>query len=145
MEVAKLIISFISGGLAGAIFNHLVAKNKNKIQKLCCYYEEDEIISKLPISFGETIHQNLQSKKFVLKNTTNKDIEQMKVVFEFESQAIVTKWKTYSKAGNDIPKGIISNSKKNECSFVIKHLNRNEQIEIYLEIGNINEMKYDCL
>jgi hypothetical protein len=143
METLKIIVSFISGGLAGAVFNHFLSTRKNRIQKLCCYYEEDEVISKLPISFGNTTHSNLQSKKFVLMNTTNRDIEHMKIVFEFESQAFVTKWKTYSKAGNDIPKGIIANSKQNECSFVIKHLNRNEKIEIYLEIGNIIDDKFN--
>lgn len=142
MEIIKLIVSFISGGLAGALFNHLVSRHKNKIQKLCCYYVEDEVISKLPIAFGDTTHENLQSKKFIVTNTTNRDIDSIKIIFEFESQAIVTNWKTYSKAGYNIPKGNVY-SKKNECHFVIKNFNRNENIEILLEIGNIKEDKFN--
>lgn len=142
METIKIIVSFLSGGFAGAIFNHFISKHKNKIQHLCCYYTEDEVISKLPILFGDTTHENLQSKKFLLKNTTNRDIDSIKVIFEFESQAVVTKWKSYSKAGHDIPKGNIY-VKKNECHFVLKHFNRNEIVEIILEIGNIVEDKFN--
>lgn len=136
VETIKLIISFFSGGLAGAILNHYIAIQKNKIQHLCCFYTEDEIISKLPISFGDTTHGNLQAKKFIIKNTTNKDIDSIKIIFEFEKHAVVTKCVTYSKAGNNIPKGKIS-SNGNECSFVIKHFNRKETIDVHFEIGNI--------
>lgn len=142
METLKLISSFLSGGLAGALLNHYISHQKNKIQQLCCYYSEDEVISKLPISFGDTTHDNLHSKKFIIKNTTNKDIDSIKVIFEFENQAVVAKWTTYSKAGHNIPKGNIYN-KKNECQFVIKHFNRNETVEITLEIGNISEDKFN--
>ena len=142
METWKLIVSFFSGGLAGALFNHLVSRQKNKIQKLECHYLEDEIISKLPIAFGDLTHNNLQSKKFLIKNTTNQDISQIKIVFEFESESVVTKWGSYSKAGSNIPKGKIY-SKKNECQFVLKHFNREETVEVYLEIGNVNEDKFN--
>lgn len=142
METYKLILSFLSGGLAGAILNHIIAWRKNKIQSLNCYYIEDEVISKLPISFGNETHINLHSKKFIVENTTNQDIVEIKIIFEFEPQSIVTKCSSYSKAGVDIPKGKIY-AKKNECQFIIKHFNRGEKIEIYLEIGNINENKFN--
>ncbi|ERJ91365.1 hypothetical protein HMPREF1990_00044 [Porphyromonas gingivalis W4087] len=142
MEILKIIVSFLSGGFAGSLLTYFVNNHKNKIQELCCYYIEDEIISKLPISFGNTTHDNLQSKRFMIKNTTNRDIDSIKIVFEFESKAVVTRWKTSSKAGNDIPKGKIY-EKKNECSFVVKHFNRGEEIEIYLEIGNVEEDKFN--
>lgn len=141
-EIIKYIPSFISGGLAGAVFNHYVSKHKNKIQHLKCYYIEDEIISKVPTTFGDTTHDNSQSKKFKIINTTNRDIDQIKIVFEFESLAIVSKWKSYSKAGVDIPKGNIYN-KKNECHFVLKNFNRKEEVEIYLEICNVTEDKFN--
>ncbi len=141
-ENLKLIVTFFSGGLAGAIFNHFVSKSKNKIQKLNCFYIEDEIISKLPISFGDQTHNNLHSKKFIINNSTNIDIGQIKIVFEFEPKSIVTKWKSYSKAGHDIPKGKIY-SKQNQCEFIIKNFNRTEEIEIYLEIGNVEEDKFN--
>jgi hypothetical protein len=142
METIKLIVSFISGGLAGAIVNNVVANHKNKIQKLECCYIDDDIISKLPIEFGETKHDNLHSKSFVITNTTNKDISEIKVIFEFEPTAVVTNWVSYSKAGTNIPKGKVY-SKRNECQFLIKHFNRNEKVEITLEIANISEDKFN--
>lgn len=133
-----IIVSFLGGGLAGSLFNNLYTNHKNKIQLLNCYYIEDEVISKIPVTFQEQTHNNLQSKKFKIKNTTNKDINEMKVVFAFEQNAIITNFKSFSKAGQDIPRGKIYN-KKNEIAFVIKHFNRNDIIEVELEISNIKE------
>lgn len=140
METLKLIVSFLSGGLAGAILNNVIIHRRNRIQKLECCYVDDDIISKLPIDFGDTKHENLHSKSFVITNTTNKDIDQVKVIFEFEAQAVVTKSTSYSKAGTNIPKGKVY-SKKNECQFVLKNFNRKEKVEIELEIANITEDK----
>lgn len=142
METVKLIVSFLSGGLAGAILNNIITAHKNKIQKLECCYIDDDIISKLPIDFGDTKHDNLHSKSFVITNTTNQDIEQIKIIFEFEPQAVVTKSTSYSKAGTNIPKGKVY-SKKNECQFVLKNFNRKEKVEIDLEIANITEDKFN--
>jgi hypothetical protein len=141
MEELKLVISFISGGFAGAIFKTLVDNHNNKIQKLDCNYIEDEVISKLPINVGNTTHNNLHSKKFKIVNTTNRDITEIKIVFSFEPTAIVAKCNSYSKAGVDIPKG--NYAKRNECHFVIKHFNRKEEIEVNLEIANVNEDKFN--
>lgn len=142
METIKIVVSFLTGGFAGAVLNNLVANHKNKIQKLDCSYIDDEVISKLPISFENIQHQNLHSKSFKITNTTNKDIPQIKVIFEFESNSVVTKSTSYSKAGTNIPKGKVY-SKKNECHFVIKHFNRKEEVEINLEIANITEDKFN--
>lgn len=138
MENIKIIGSFLTGGLAGAILNNIISNYKNRIQKLECCYIDDDIISQLPITFGTTKHNNLHSKKFVITNTTNKDIDSIKIIFEFDNKAVVTKSTSYSKAGTNIPKGKIY-SKKNECQFVIKHFNRTEKVEIYLEIGNVTD------
>lgn len=144
MEILKLIISFTSGGFAGAIFKTLIDNHNNKIQLLDCNYVEDEVISTLPVMYGDTTHNNLHFKKFKIVNTTNRDLSEIKIIFSFEPNAIVAKWNTYSKAGADIPKGNIY-QKKNECHFVIKHFNRKEEIEINLEIGNVNEDKFNII
>lgn len=136
-EVLKLIIAFCSGGLAGAFAKHFLDKHNNKVQLLDCQYVEDEVISKLPITYEDMTHENLQSKKFYIINTTNKDIAEMKVIFSFESRAIITKCVSYSKDGTDIPKGKIIN--RNECHFTIKNLNRKDKIEVNFEIGNIQD------
>jgi hypothetical protein len=144
MEILKLIISFISGGFAGAIFKTMVDKHNNRIQLLDCNYVEDEVISTLPVMYGDTTHNNLHFKKFKIVNTTNRDLTEIKIIFSFEINSIVAKWNTYSKAGADIPKGNIY-QKKNECQFVIKNFNRREEIEINLEIGNVNEDKFNII
>ena len=118
-----IIISFLGGGFAGSLFNNWYSNYKNRIQLLDCYYTEDEVISKIPVTFQAQTHNNLHSKKFQIKNTTNRDINEIKVVFGFENCAVITNNKSFSKAGQDIPKGKIYN-KKNEihfrCQFVIK-------------------------
>lgn len=142
MEELRLVISFIGGGFAGAIFKTIVDNHNNKIQKLDCNYIEDEVISKLPINVGNKMHNNLHSKKFKIVNTTNRDITEIKIVFSFEPTAIVAKWNSYSKAGVDIPKGNVY-GKRNECHFVIKNFNRKEEIEVNLEIADLNEDKFN--
>lgn len=142
MEAVPIIVSFLSGGLAGAIVNNLNIRFRNKIQKLECRYVDDEVISKLPIDYGDTKHDNLHSKSFVITNTTNRDIDQVKVIFEFDPQAVIAKWTSYSKAGANIPKGKVY-GKKNECQFIIKHFNRKEKVEIELEIANITEDRFN--
>lgn len=134
----SFVVTFLSGGLAGAFVKHLIDMYRNRIQKLECQFIEDDVISRLPVTFDTGQHQNLHSKKFIIKNTTNRDIESIKVVFEFEPQSIITKWRSYSKAGQDIPKGRIT-SEKNECYFVLKYINRGEEVEVYFEIANINQ------
>lgn len=141
MEYAKLIVTFISGGFAGAIFKHLIDKYNNKIQHLECHHIEDEIISKLPLLYCDKKHNNLHSKKFKIINTTNKDISSCKVLFSFETQTNIVKCNSYSKEGADIPKGKIT--KKNECYFTISNFNRKDVIEVYVELGNINEDKFN--
>lgn len=142
MEVISIITSFFTGGLAGAGLKHYLDYRKNKIQKLECHYLEDEVISKLPVVYEDTTHENLHRKAFKIINTTNQDIPEVKVIFSFPKESIVAKWKSYSKVGDNIPKGKIY-QKKNECQFVIKHFNRKEEIEIILEIGNLKDDKFN--
>lgn len=141
MEYLKIIISFISGGFAGAIFKHFIDKHNNKLQYLECHHIEDEVISKLPIVYCEANHTNLYSKKFKIVNTTNRDIPSIKIQFSFETQTVIAKCTSYSKEGTDIPKGRITN--KNECNFLITSFNRNEDVEINIEVANISEDKFN--
>lgn len=141
-EEIKLIVSFISGGLAGNFLNIYNTNRKNKIQNLECHYLEDDIISKLPVEYEQSLHNNLHSKKFKIINTTNRDIGEVKIQFSFENQCIVAKCKSYSKAGVDKPKGFITKN-KNECYFKLKNFNRNEEVEIEIEIGNVIKNEFN--
>lgn len=142
MEWLKIVVPFLTGSLGGAFLNNLITNYKNKIQKLQCCYVDDDIISKLPVEFGETKHENLHSKSFEIINSTNMDIPEITINFEFETTAVVTKCVSYSKAGLNIPKGKINN-KKNECQFVVTHFNRKDKIEISFEIADITEDKFN--
>ncbi len=139
MPYTQFIIGLITGGIGGAVVNHFISVYHNRIQRLECIYYDDDVISKLPVKLEQQEHRNLQSKSFKIKNTTNTDIKEMKVIFSFEKCAVVTKSISNSKNGINIPKGRIYNNKKNECQFIIKHFNRNESIDIKLEIANIDQ------
>jgi len=141
-DAIKLIATFISGGLAGNFLNIYNTNKKNKIQYLECHYLEDDIISKLPVEYEQCMHNNLHSKKFKIINTTNKDINEVKVQFSFENQCLVAKCKSYSKAGVDKPKGFVTKN-KNECYYKLKNFNRGEEIEIEIEIGNVLKNEFN--
>lgn len=135
-ESIKYIVTFLSGGVVGTIVNNLISNHKNKIQLIQCDYLEDDIISKLPIEYENNSHQNLYSKKFKLENTTNRDIEQIKILFSFEESSKIVKHICTTKAGVNFPVGKIFKS-PNEISYIFKKLNRNETAEFYFEIANI--------
>jgi hypothetical protein len=141
MEYLKIVFSFLSGGLAGAVLKHFIDKHNNKLQYMECHHVEDEVISKLPIVYCEANHTNLYSKKYKIVNTTNKDIPSIKIQFSFETQSTIAKCTSYSKEGTDVPK--VKINKKNECNFTVTNFNRNEIVEIHLELGNIMEDKFN--
>lgn len=141
-EYIKYVATFISGGVAGTILNNLIANYKNKIQLMNCEYLEDDIISKLPIVYEKDSHQNLHSKKFKITNTTNKDIEQIKLLFSFEEQSKIVKHVCTTKAGVNFPIGKIFKN-CNEITYYLKKFNRNETAEFYFEIGNIQDNKFN--
>lgn len=132
------VITFLSGGFAGAVFKHIVDSQRNKIQVIKCHYTDDEIISKIPVAFTTGQHENLHSKDFKLINTTNRDIPEINITFTFEPLANIIKVQTSSKWGLDVPKGKIKSGKKNECILPIKNLNRDDEIEITFEIANLD-------
>ena len=137
------IITFISGGLAGAVFKYLIDNYRNKIQIIKCHYVDDETISKIPATFATGQHENLHSKEFKIINTTNRDIPNITITFTFEPLAEITKVQTTSKLGIDEPKGKIKKGKKNECYFTIKNFNRKDEIEVYLEVANLDKHDFN--
>ena len=135
-EYVKYIVTFLSGGVVGTIINNVITNHKGKIQLVECEYLEDDVISKLPIEYEKDSHQNLHSKKFKVTNTTNKDIEQIKILFSFEDQSKIVKHICTTKAGVNFPVGKIFKN-PNEISYILKKLNRKETAEFYFEIANI--------
>ncbi|MFV9482296.1 hypothetical protein ACNI3T_00585 [Christiangramia sp. ASW11-125] len=137
------IASFVSGGLAGATLKHFVDIYRNRIQTLKCYHTNDEVISTIPAVFSTGQHENLYSKEFKIKNTTNQDLATINITFSFEPVAEITKVQTESKWGLDIPKGNVYPGKKNECVLKIKNFNRNDEIEVLMEIANLETHNFN--
>ncbi len=132
------LLPYISGGAAGATITLIYNRIKSKIQIMHCYYIDDDVISRLPIATveGET-HQNIFSKKFCLKNTTNTDHKEFTLIFEFDQTSKIVRHTDSTKSGIDrLKKKLL---KQNEYSVTIKNFNRGDEIKFMFEIANISE------
>lgn len=134
--MGETILAILLGGLGGTVGTIIYNKYNNKIQKMHCYYIDEDIMSKLPITNDDgTTHQNIHTKEFLLKNTTNIDQKNFRVIFEFEAGAIILKHTNKSKIGTDSFKSRLP--KENEYSVRIKDFNRGDDIKFIFEIANI--------
>ncbi len=132
----KTALAFLSGGAAGSLITILYNYIKGRIQTMQCHYIDDDVISRLPISTtaGE-VHQNIFSKQFLLKNTTNKDHPEFRVIFEFDVASKILRHTDLTKTGTDrLKKRLL---KPNEYSVTIRNFNRKDEIRFIFEIANI--------
>jgi hypothetical protein len=149
VELIKVVLPYITGGVGGAGITILYNKFKNRIQVMECHYIDEDTISKIPttVEDGET-HQNIYSKQFVLKNTTNCDHKTFRVIFEFDITAKIIRHTDISKSGIDrLKKRLL---KPNEYSVNIQNFNRGDAIKFIFEIANlkndeINVTEDNCL
>lgn len=140
---------YLLGGIGGATLTIFYNKWSNRIQIMKCCYVDDDIITKIPVlsETGEQ-HKNIYTKEFRLKNTTGKDIVSFRIIFEFDADAKIIKQSSFCKTGKDDIKP--KNKKPNECSFIIKNFNRNDEFRFYFDIANVTNDHYnvteaDCL
>lgn len=140
---------YLLGGIGGATLTIIYNKWTNRIQEMKCCYVDDDVITKIPImsESGEQ-HNNIYTKEFKLKNTTGKDIASFRIIFEFDAEAKIIKQSSFCKTGKDDIKP--KNKKPNECSFIIKNFNRNDEFRFYFDIANVTNDHYnvteaDCL
>lgn len=142
VEVLKYVLTFACGGLSGSILTNVISWQKNKLQKMDCKYIDDDILSKLPIKDEDGIdHDNIYVKHFELKNTTNKDINEFKIIFQFDNSATILKYQDITKSGCGTLK--MKKVKQNECTFTIKNFNRKDKIKFTFQIANItNDIYY---
>lgn len=138
-----IIASVCGGGLAGSLLTTFVNYLRGKIQVMECHFIVDDILSKIPITNEDnTIHSNIYCKTFRIKNTTNKDIENFQVVFQFDSTADIIECYSRSKEGYNKQKVKKSKDNNNEARAYIKQMNRNDTIEFTFRIANVTDDKY---
>jgi hypothetical protein len=130
------VLPYLLGGIGGSGLTIFINWYKNKIQKLDCIYIDEDVMSKLPITVptGET-HNNIYTKQFEVVNTTNFDIKEFRLIFEFDATAKILKHTDISKSGADKFKK--KSLKDNEYSVIIKNFNRKDRIKFIFEIANI--------
>ena len=132
----SFLFGLVGGGLMGSIVTVIVTLYRSRIQKMKCYYLDDEVITKIPVETAQGKHENIYTKQFKLKNTTNKDIPTFRIIFEFGAQTQLLKKDTRCKMGNNQHK--VKVLKGSECSFTIKDFNRGDEVYFNFEIANIN-------
>jgi len=138
VELIKVVLPYITGGIGGAGITILYNKYKSRIQVMECHYIDEDTISKIPttVEDGE-LHQNIYSKQFVLKNTTNCDHKTFRVIFEFDITAKIIRHTDITKSGIDrLKKKLL---KPNEYSVTIQNFNRGDEVKFIFEIANLNK------
>jgi hypothetical protein len=132
----ETILAILLGGAGGTVGTVMYTKYNNRIQKMNCYCTDEDIMSKLPITNDDgTTHQNIYTREFLLKNTTNSDQKDFRVIFEFEAGAIILKHTNKSKVGTDTYSKRLP--KENEYSVRIRDFNRGDEIKFIFEIANV--------
>lgn len=134
----QYIVPFLAGGAFGSIITIFYNNYKNRIQKMHCHCVDEDIMSKIPVTNDDgTTHENIYTKEFILKNTTNKDQNDFQVIFEFDTSAIILKHTNICKVGSEHFKSRLI--KDNEYSARIKNFNRNDTAKFIFEIANISD------
>ena len=87
-EILQWFFSGIGCTIFGAFINSKYTNYQNRIQKIKCYYLEDEILLKIPMKDeNDVIRNNIHCKKFKITNTANRDFDSLKIIFQFDPSA----------------------------------------------------------
>ena len=142
-ETTLSILQICIGGLGGVILNNLYLYYRNKIQKMQCFYLEDDILSKIPSRNDDnTIHENIHCKRYKVINTTNKDITEFKLFFQFDATADILECYSQSKEGYNRQRIRKNTSNKNEAEAIVKNFNRGDELEYVFKVANISANDY---
>lgn len=143
METWEFIVTLCSGGLAGSLLTVGWNFLRSKIQKMECHYLEDDVLSKIPqTNANNEIQQNLHCKRYKIVNTTNIDIAEFKILFQFDALAKITDCHSQSKEGFNRQKIRVNNGNKNEAEALVKNFNRGDCIEYVFTVANVTDNKY---
>lgn len=143
LYIIKLVFGGIGCTILGVILNNWYANHKNRLQIMKCFYLEDEILSKIPVRNDDnTVHENIHCKKFKITNTTNKDISEFKVFFQFDATAEILDCYSQSKEGYNRQRIRPNHNNKNEAEALVKNFNRSDAIVYVFRIANISANDY---
>lgn len=138
-----VLLTLIGGGLGGSLLTLGYNSMRNRLQRMECYYLEDDVLSKIPqIQDDNTVHQNVHCKRFQVKNTTNKDISEFKILFQFDSTAEVLDCYSQSKEGYNRQRIRKNKGNRNEAEALVRNFNRGDCIEYIFQIANVSDNKY---
>ncbi len=138
-----IVITLLGGGLAGSLLTTGWSTWKSRMQKMSCHYMEDDILSKIPqLNDANEVQQNLHLKRFKIINTTNRDITNFKIFFQFDSTAIITECYSQSKEGFNRQKIKTNKTNPNEAEAQVRNFNRGDSIDYTFKVANVSENKY---
>lgn len=137
------IVSFISGGLAGALINWYISYKRGRLQKMRCEYVEDEVQHKYPVKIDSVTYNNVHFKRFDIINTTNIDISKFTIRFAFDLHSTILEAQHHSKRG--FSKAVkIDKRNKNECRVFFEDFNRKDNACVTFRVANITDNSYYC-
>lgn len=141
--MVSTILTLLGGGLGGSLLTLGYNYSRNKLQVMHCHYIEDDVLSKIPQKNEDnTIHQNVYYKRFKIINTTNKDIPEFKVLFQFDATSKILNCYSKSKEGYNRQRIRGNKNNKNEAEAFIKNFNRGDSIEYFFQVADVKDNYY---
>lgn len=130
----------IGGIFGGSLLTMAGQKFFGRLQKMSCYFIEDDVLSKIPQrdANGE-ITQNVHKKQFRLKNTTNSDISKFKVIFQFDMSSKIIECYSRSKEGIDHHRIKKDSRLPNQAVATVSNYNRGDVIDFYFTVVDVTE------
>lgn len=131
-----LLVTLISGGLAGALITRFFTLRDRGLQSLTLKAVKEEVKSIVPVTINQVTYPNLIYKEFILTNSTKQDYPEFDIMFEFDKESVITSEETHSKLGlNRCDK---TRPKPSECVYHIKNFNRKQTITFKFEVAGIS-------
>lgn len=135
----ELILGGIGSAIVGSLITIAYQKSSGRLQTMRCIYIEDDVLSKIPQKDADgDITQNLHRKHFQLINTTNIDIQEFRVVFQFDETSQVRDVYSSSKEGTNHQLIEKNNRHQNQADATVKKFNRGDKIDFYITVANVN-------
>jgi len=135
--IVGFLITLISGGAMGALINRRFqvsdrkkAEEKAKTPETIRLEKIEDKQEFVPVGDGKHFVKRA-FKQFLLTNTSSKDVEKCKLIFEFDKFSKIADYKIIT------PKGIyqctLTENEKVKYTFTIKEFNKTNQIEFQFE------------